>query len=381
MHMLVKALYGEEDIEYRRRNVAAHLAYLLGTRPVADPTSKGGTTMFYHLTPPPDKQSDDDPWSPLLWTTSPAAPVEMYARNALAGIPPYKVINTERKQHGKGDLLARPTPGHFSSVYLQLASLSNELAVDCGKAFTATLDPPGYLLARNAVVSYTPNEEWLIVVTPATETKQRFTKCLNVEWTQNFRKVKRVQRQDGTWELETDAGERFTIRERVKQSRLYNECLRLFDTEYGWTEGAVHDPVDFTVNTTRATGLALWELAPCQKGAAVVSGDKDAGKSTLIETSATCFGSYRKPKSGLRGSDEDKSRINFEVRRAEQRQLRQPRHRRCQLVFGGGIAVRRRRPGASVRATRQRVAQQRVPVRPGGERHGVANHNVERLCA
>ena len=47
MDKLVKALYDTKDVELRQRNAAAHLAYLLGTRPVAAPDGKG--TAFYRL--------------------------------------------------------------------------------------------------------------------------------------------------------------------------------------------------------------------------------------------------------------------------------------------------------------------------------------------
>ena len=270
MFLLVKALYDTTDVEVGKRRAAVHMAYLLGTRPVAGPNGK---TEFFRQSREADKRPDNSPWSPLLWTASTPQQMEIVSRNALAQIP----------LRGENFRVGRPELAHFEAVHLQLDSLSYGSAADYGEAFPATLDPPGCLPLRNAVVRFTPKDEWHIVVTPANEAEQRFTKCLNVEWTQTFHKVKRVRRSDGTWRLETDTGERFTIHEFVKESRIFKECLRFFRTEYGWSEGVAHDPVDFAIQVLRATGLILLEQAPEQKAAVVVSGAKDAGKTTLLE--------------------------------------------------------------------------------------------------
>jgi hypothetical protein len=70
MDKLVQALYDTMDVEFRQRNAAAHLAYLLGTRPVAAPDGKG--TVFYRLVET----------GSFLWTTATPEQVETFADTA-----------------------------------------------------------------------------------------------------------------------------------------------------------------------------------------------------------------------------------------------------------------------------------------------------------
>ena len=304
MDKLVKALYGGDDVEFRRRNAAAHLAYLIGTRPVAVTDGNGkNTTAFYRA------------FDPLLWKIEESETVESRARAALKGIPPYKSNDGESCK--TKDLLGRPKPAHFTAVHLQLARCG--LEADCGAAFAATLDPPGFLPLRNAVVRYTPKGEWQLEVTMAKDVKQRFTKRLDIEWTNEYRKVKRFQRPDGTWALEMDTGIQCTIREQVEHSPVFTQCFQFFRVEHGWSEDVKHDPVDFSIQVLRFFAHVLLELVPSQKAAAVVYGVPDAGKSTLIQALTAGWGDQNsglKSASGLRGSDEAKITVNFLVRYA-----------------------------------------------------------------
>jgi hypothetical protein len=300
MDKLVEALYDTTDVEFRQRNAAAHLAYLLGTRPVAAPDGKG--TVFYRLLET----------GSFLWTTATPEQVETAARKALAAIPPYKTDDGKEK-----DKLGRPKPAHFKAVHLQLGDCG--LAAECGQAFAATLDPLGYLPLRNAVVRYNSNwmdDDWQLEVTLAKDVEQRFTKHMKFDWTKKYLKVKRVELSDGSWALETDTGMRNTIHEIVESNQVFTQCLRFFRAEHGWSEGAEHDPVDFSIQALRFTALALLGLAPQQKAAGVVSGLPDTGKSTLFEVLTSCFGDDFESSSGLRSSDATKTTINYVIRHA-----------------------------------------------------------------
>jgi hypothetical protein len=267
---------------------------------VAAPDGKG--TVFYRLSET----------GSFLWTTSTPEEVETAARKALAAIPPYETDDGKEKD----TLLGRPKLAHFKAVHLQLCYCG--LDADCGEAFAATLDPLGYLPLRNAIVRYSFHcrDDWHLEVTLAKDVKQRFTNHLAVEWTQPYLKVKRVELSDGSWALETDTGRRETIHELVESSQVFTQCLRFFRAEHGWSEGAEHDPVDFSIQALRFTALALLGLAPQQKVAGVVSGLPDTGKSTLFEVLTSCFGDDFESSSGLRSSDATKTTINFAVRYA-----------------------------------------------------------------
>jgi hypothetical protein len=267
---------------------------------VAAPDGKG--TVFYRLLET----------GSFLWTTSTPEEVETAARKALAAIPPYETADGKEKDK----LLGRPKLAHFKAVHLQLGDCG--LAADCGKAFAATLDPPGYLPLRNAVVRYSSNrlDDSQLEVTLAKDVEQRFTKYLKFDWTKKYLKVKRVELSDGSWALETDTGMRTTIHELVKSSQVFTRCLRFFRAEHGWSKGAEHDPVDFSIQTLRFTALALLGLAPQQKVAGVVSGLPDTGKSTLFEVLTSCFGDDFEGSSGLRSSDATKTTINYAIRYA-----------------------------------------------------------------
>ncbi len=267
---------------------------------MAAPDGKG--TVFYRLLET----------GSFLWTTSTPEEVETAARKALAAIPPYETADGKEKDK----LLGRPKLAHFKAVHLQLGDCG--LAADCGKAFAATLDPPGYLPLRNAVVRYSSNrlDDSQLEVTLAKDVEQRFTKYLKFDWTKKYLKVKRVELSDGSWALETDTGMRTTIHELVKSSQVFTRCLRFFRAEHGWSKGAEHDPVDFSIQTLRFTALALLGLAPQQKVAGVVSGLPDTGKSTLFEVLTSCFGDDFEGSSGLRSSDATKTTINYAIRYA-----------------------------------------------------------------
>ena len=301
MGKLVKALYDvHEDVEERRRQAATHIAYLLGTRPVTAPD--GTTTEFFVLSET----------SPFLWTTAALDKVEVAARKALSGIPPCE--NDDGERGGKADLLGRPKKAHFNGVHLQLKDCG--LEKDCGAAFAATLDPPGFIPLRNAVARFTPDGEWQLEVTMAKDVTQRFTKYLDIMWTKPYHKVRRYRRPDGTWGLETDTDKKITIRKRVKSSSVYAKCLRFYRVEHGWREGVDHDPVDFSIQVLRFFAQALLELVPSQKSAGVVYGLRDSGKSTLIELLTAAWTTELKSTSGLRASNESKTTVNYLVRYA-----------------------------------------------------------------